>query len=135
MLRTHIINYSKTRNVHVAYRKAGYSRKFYEAYLEEITHHKAAKEAFNQLNVKEISRVKELNLDYTEVMKQKKVAHAEYQYHTVRKEVRDYGIERKTVATILEIDIELENQKRQGKEKEKGTKRNTEGKMNRSRDQ
>ena len=29
VLRTHIVNYAKTRETYVAYRKAGYSRKFY----------------------------------------------------------------------------------------------------------
>src|SRR5699024_10021966 len=123
VLRTHIINYSKTRNVYVAYRKAGYSRKFYEAHREEIMLHKAAKEAFNQLNVKKIPRVKELNMEYAEVMKQKKAAYAEYR--SVRKEMQDYVIARKTAATILEIDLEAEARKRQEQEKEKATKRNT----------
>ena len=123
VLRTHIINYSKTRNVYVAYRKAGYSRKFYEAHREEITLHKAAKEAFNQLNVKKIPRVKELNMEYAEVMKQKKEAYAEYR--SVRKEMQDYVIARKTAATILEIDLEAEARKRQAQEKEKDTKRDT----------
>ena len=124
VLRTHIINYSKTRNVYVAYRKAGYSRKFYEAHREEIMLHKAAKEAFNQLNVKKIPRVKELNMEYAEVMKQKKDAYAEYR--SVRKEMQDYVIARKTAATILEIDPEAEARKRQEQEKEKDTKRYTE---------
>ena len=123
VLRTHIINYSKTRNVYVAYRKAGYSRKFYEAHREEITLHKAAKEAFNQLNVKKIPRVKELNMEYAEVMKQKKEAYAEYR--SVRKEMQDYVIARKIAATILEIDLEAEVRKRQEQEKEKDTKRDT----------
>ena len=123
VLRTHIINYSKTRNVYVAYRKAGYSRKFYEAHREEIMLHKAAKEAFNQLKVKKIPRVKELNVEYAEVMKQKKAAYAEYR--SVRKEMQDYVIARKTAATILEIDLEAEARKRQEQEKEKVTKRNT----------
>ena len=117
VLRTHIINYSKTRNVYVAYRKAGYSRKFYEAHREEITLHKAAKEAFNQLNVKKIPRVKELNMEYAEVMKQKKATYAEY--HSVRKEMQDYVIARKTAATILEKDLEAEARKRQEQEKDK----------------
>jgi len=47
VLRTHIINYAKTRETYVAYRKAGYSRKFFEAHREELTLHKAAKEAFD----------------------------------------------------------------------------------------
>lgn len=124
VLRTHIINYSKTRNVYVAYRIAGYSRKFYEAHREEITLHKAAKEAFNQLNVKKIPRVKELNMEYAEVMNQKKAAYAEYR--SVRKEMQDYVIAKKIAATILEIDLEAEARKRQEQEKEKDTKRDTE---------
>src|SRR5699024_12005514 len=76
VLRTHIINYSKTRNVYVAYRKAGYSRKFYEAHREEIMLHKAAKEAFNQLNEKKIQREKELKEAYAVVMKQKQEEYA-----------------------------------------------------------
>ena len=51
VLRTHIINYSKTRDVYIEYRKAGYSKKFFEEHREEIQLHKAAKEAFNQLGV------------------------------------------------------------------------------------
>lgn len=49
VLKTHIINYSKTKDVYVAYRKAGYSKQFFEAHREEILLHKAAKEAFGQL--------------------------------------------------------------------------------------
>ena len=85
--------------------------------------HKAAKEAFNHLNVKKIPRVRELNMEYAEVMKQKKEAYAEYR--SVRKEMQDYVIARKTAATILEIDLEAEARKRQEQEKEKATKRNT----------
>ncbi len=43
-LRMHIINYGKTRDIYTAYRKAGYSRNFFEAHREEITLHKAAME-------------------------------------------------------------------------------------------
>ena len=42
VLKTHIINYAKTREVYAAYRKAGYSKAFLEAHREEITLHKAA---------------------------------------------------------------------------------------------
>ena len=38
VLRTHIINYAKTRETYVAYRKAGYSKKFREEHEEEIAH-------------------------------------------------------------------------------------------------
>ncbi|MBM6872071.1 relaxase, partial [Pseudoflavonifractor phocaeensis] len=47
VLRTHIINYAKTRDTYVAYRKAGYSKKFREEHEEEILLHQAAKNAFD----------------------------------------------------------------------------------------
>ena len=48
VLKTHIINYAKTRPAYDAYRKSGYSKKFLEAHREEITLHKAAKAAKGQ---------------------------------------------------------------------------------------
>jgi len=45
VLRTHIVNYAKTREVYVAYRKAGYSKQFREEHEEEILLHQAAKNA------------------------------------------------------------------------------------------
>lgn len=52
VLKTHIINYAKTRETYVAYRNSGYSKKFLEEHQEEITLHKAAKEAFTKLQVR-----------------------------------------------------------------------------------
>ncbi len=43
ILRTHIINYAKTRETYVAYRKAGYSKKFREEHEEEMLLHQAEK--------------------------------------------------------------------------------------------
>ena len=40
-LRTHIINYSKTREVYAGYRKAGYSKKYLAEHESDITLHKA----------------------------------------------------------------------------------------------
>ena len=44
-LKKHIQNYAKTRDMYAAYRKAGYSKKFFEEHRAEITLHKAAKKA------------------------------------------------------------------------------------------
>ena len=43
VLRTHIVNYAKTRETYVAYRKAGYSRKFREEHEQEILLHQRQK--------------------------------------------------------------------------------------------
>lgn len=61
-LKKHIINYSKTRACFQEYKKSGYSKKFYEAHREELTLHKATKEAFNRLDGKKIPKVKDLSM-------------------------------------------------------------------------
>lgn len=77
VLKTHIINYSKTRDVYVAYRKSEYSKRFFEEHREEISLHKAAKEAFGKLEGK-IPKMKDLNLEFAEVLTKKKEAYSEY---------------------------------------------------------
>lgn len=78
VLRTHIVNYAKTRDTYVAYRKAGYSRKFRQEHEEEILLHQAAKEAFNELNVKKLPTIKELQTEYAQLLADKKKAYGEY---------------------------------------------------------
>lgn len=84
----HIINYAKTKDVYVDYRKSGYSRKFYESHREAITLHKAAKDAFNELGIKKLPKVKDLSAEYAEVLADKKSAYA--QYRNARTEMQDY---------------------------------------------
>ena len=62
VLKTHIINYAKTRPVYDAYRKVGYSKAFLEAHREEITLHKAAKAAFDEAGLQKLPKVKELGV-------------------------------------------------------------------------
>ena len=45
VLKTHIINYSKTRDVYVAYRKAGYSKKFLAEHEADILLHRGGEES------------------------------------------------------------------------------------------
>lgn len=78
VLRTHIVNYAKTRDVYSAYRKAGYSKKFLEAHREQITLHKAAKAAFDELGVKTLPTVKSLNAEYAALLSEKKALYPEY---------------------------------------------------------
>ena len=78
VLKTHIINYARTREVYAAYRKAGYSKAFLEAHREEITLHKAAKAAFDESNLKTLPKVKELDAEFAELLTQKKAAYPDY---------------------------------------------------------
>ena len=98
VLKTHIINYSKTRDIYVAYRKSGYSKKFFEAHREEITLHKAAKEAFSNLPGGKIPKVKDLNEEFARLLSEKKAAYSEYK--KIKKEMRDYQIAKQNVESF-----------------------------------
>lgn len=54
VMKKHIINYAKTREVYAAYRKAGYSKKFLAEHEADILLHKAAKKAFDEMGVKNV---------------------------------------------------------------------------------
>ena len=98
-LKKHIINYSRTRGTYEEYRKAGYSKKFFEAHREEITLHKAAKQAFDELGVKKLPKVKDLNAEYAELMAQKKAAYAEYR--KVKEDAQELLIAESNLQTLM----------------------------------
>ena len=77
-LETHIINYSKTRDTYIAYRKAGYSKKFYNEHTADLLLHKAAKDFFDETKLKKLPTVKELKIEYAELLAKKKKEYAEY---------------------------------------------------------
>ena len=78
VLKTHIINYAKTRPVYDAYRKVGYSKAFLEAHREEITLHKAAKAAFDEAGLQKLPKVKELDAEFAELLTKKKTSYPDY---------------------------------------------------------
>lgn len=102
VLRTHIINYARTRDTYVAYRKAGYSRKFYAEHEDEIRLHQAAKEAFNELNVKKLPTVKALQAEYAALLADKKKAYGEYRQ--ARSEMRELLTVKNNVDRVLSMD-------------------------------
>ncbi|WP_337496458.1 relaxase/mobilization nuclease domain-containing protein [[Ruminococcus] lactaris] len=114
-LKKHINNYAKTRAVYEDYRRAEYSKKFFEAHREEILLHKAAKEAFNQLGGKKIPSRKSLDEEFHQLLTEKKQAYTEYRQ--VKKEMQEYLIAKQTVEHILGIDRKKEEE-RQQKEQE-----------------
>lgn len=102
-LKTHIINYSKTRDVYVEYRKSGYSKKFFEAHREELMLHKAAKEAFSQTGLEKLPTVKQLNQEFYEILAAKKEEYAEYR--KLKDDLREYQIARKNMEIVLDIPV------------------------------
>lgn len=94
VLKTHSINYAKTREVYAAYRKAGYSKAFLEVHREKITLHKAAKAAFDEAGLQKLPRVKALDAEFAELLTKKKAAYPDY--HKARNEMQELVRARKT---------------------------------------
>ena len=107
-LKTHIINYSKTRDVYIAYRKAGYSKKFYEEHTTDLLLHKAAKTTFDKLEYKKLPTIKALQQEYSELLSEKKKAYAKY--HSIKKDMKNILTAKANVDRLLGDDM-LEKEK------------------------
>ena len=111
VLKTHIVNYSKTRDLYVSYRKSGYSKKFLEEHEADIINHKAAKKAFDEMGVKKLPTVKSLQVEFADLLTVKKEAYAELR--KVRDELRELTVHK---ANYEELRNLAEREKRKEKE-------------------
>ena len=109
VLRTHIVNYAKTREAYVAYRKAGYSKKFRAEHEAEILLHQAAKSAFDEMNMKKLPKIKELQAEYAKLLEEKKKTYAEYRRS--REEMRELLTAKANVDRLLNMEAEHDAEK------------------------
>lgn len=101
-LRTHIIKYSKTRDVYTGYRKAGYSKKYLAEHEGDILIHKAAKKAFDDFGLKKLPTVKSLNEEFAKLLTEKKAAYADY--HKTQEQMRELMIHKANAAYLLGLE-------------------------------
>ncbi len=106
VLKTHIINYAKTREVYVAYRQAGYSKKFASEHESALLLHKAAKQFFDEAGLKKLPTVKSLQAEYSRLLTDKKAAYGEYRQ--AREEMKELLTVKANVDSLLEIDANKE---------------------------
>ena len=111
VLKTHILNYAKTKDIYVAYRKAGYSKAFFEAHREEITLHKAAKQAFSELGVEKLPTVRQLNEEFAELLAKKKEAYREYR--KAKQEMTDFATAKYDIERFLNLEKEAETREKE----------------------
>ena len=102
VLKKHIINYSKTKDIYVEYRKSGYSKKYLAEHEADILIHKAAKKAFDELKLDKLPSVKSLNSEYAKLLSAKKEDYAEY--IKLQKEVREMLLHKQNYEYILGIE-------------------------------
>ena len=115
VLKKHIVNYSKTKDVYVAYRKAGYSQKFLNEHESDIIIHKAAKKAFDELGVKKLPTIKSLQVEFAEKLAEKKEAYAELK--KVRDELRELAVHTANYEELRDLE-QRETAKQAGYERD-----------------
>ncbi len=112
-LRRHIINYMKTREVYVAYRKAGYSKKFLAEHESDILIHKAAKQAFDELQLEKLPPIRSLQDEYVQLESEKKQIFAAYRQ--AKEDMRELLTAKANVDRMFGYDKQMTR-----KEKEQG---------------
>ena len=112
-LKTHIINYSKTREVYAAYKKSRHKKEFLAEHGAEIAQHEAAKKAFDALGGKPIPKVAQLSQEYAALLAEKQEQYAEYK--ALRQDMIDYRTMKQNVDKILGLVPEEQEQNRDQK--------------------
>ena len=110
-LKTHIINYSKTREVYAAYKKSRHKKEFLAEHGAEIAQHEAAKKAFDALGGKPIPKVAQLSQEYAALLAEKQEQYA--QYKTLRQDMISYRTAKQNVDKILGLMPVEPEQKRE----------------------
>jgi len=110
-LKTHIINYSKTRAVYAAYKKSRHKKEFRAEHADELQKHEAAKKAFDALNGKPIPKVAQLSKEYAALLAEKREAYETYQ--AMRQDMITYRTAKSNVDKILGIEEQQHTQDKQ----------------------
>lgn len=98
-------------NIDDSYRKAGYSKKYYDAHESDIIIHKAAKKAFDELALKKLPTVKSLQAEYSDLLVQKKLDYAALA--KAREEARQLQIYKANAEMLLRTDADEQRQTRE----------------------
>ena len=104
VLQQHIINYSRTRSTYIAYRKAGYSKKFLEEHESNIIVHQSAKKYFDTLGIEKLPTVKSLQAEYAELLSRKKGIYPEYR--KLQSEMKELLTVKANVDRLLNMDMQ-----------------------------
>lgn len=107
VLRGHILNYVKTRDIYQGYKASGFSKVYFESHRQALTLHKAAKEAFNERNLKKLPRIRDLNAEYAQLLERKKKNYAEYRQK--KEQMQDWLMAQKIVSVMLDEKDQKEN--------------------------
>jgi deferrochelatase/peroxidase EfeB len=77
-LQKYIGQYGKSRAVYEAYRKSGWSQKFYDEHAADIILHRAAKSYFEKLGLKKVPSINQLKQEWATLAAEKKKLYSGY---------------------------------------------------------
>ena len=117
VLKTHIINYAKTREVYVAYRKAGYSKKFKAEHESDILLHQAAKKFFDESGLKKLPTVRSLQAEYAALLAEKKAAYADFR--KAREDMKELLTVRANVQKLMGYEAQEQEKEAERREEER----------------
>ena len=108
-----IIDYGRTRKTFVAYKKSGYSKKFYAKHEAELLIYKAAEEVYKNAPGRKIPPMQELRDEYGRILAEKKAEFLEYAQ--IKKDMNEYLIAKKNLELLYQQ--EEEKKEREGRDK------------------
>ena len=108
-----IIDYGRTRKTFVAYKKSGYSKKFYAEHEAELLIYKAAEEVYKNAPGRKIPPMQELRDEYGRILAEKKAEFLEYAQ--IKKDMNEYLIAKKNLELLYQQ--EEEKKEREGRDK------------------
>lgn len=115
-LKTHIINYSRTRDIYKEYKKSRHKKEYRAEHADEIRKHEAAKAAFDALGGKAIPKVAQLSEEYAALLSEKKERYEEYK--AARKDMIDLQNAKQNVDRILGL-VPPDNEQQKNQENER----------------
>ena len=98
-LKKHITNFARTKETADAYKRSGYSKKFFENHREELLLHKAAKDFFSDHHYSKLPKMKDLREEFGQILAEKKKEYAEYK--SMKSEMQDLLIARQNLEALL----------------------------------
>ncbi len=121
VMKKHIVNYAKAKDVFAEYKASGYNQEFFEKHSDLLIPRRAAKQAFDEfkkIHGKDvpIPKVKDLSAEYAEILERKKKSYAEYRKN--KKEAKDWQV----ADRIIQMILDDEKQDREVEEKYKDSR-------------
>ncbi|SCX88371.1 Relaxase/Mobilisation nuclease domain-containing protein [Butyrivibrio hungatei] len=110
-----IIDYSKNRKVFEAYKKSGYSKKFYSEHEAQLLIYKAAEEVYKSVPKGQKLNMRKLRDEYGHILEEKKKEFTEYA--GINKDIHEY--------LIAKRNLEMLYRQEQGKNEKEGRDKRT----------